>query len=55
MFLFQLSYEELKEVIQDYGFAYLLEERRRCSYTRCTSSMMHTVYDAVQFTVQKST
>ena len=39
-----MSYEELKMVVQSYGFEYLTQQFRECTYTRCCTSMMWTVY-----------
>ena len=40
----QLSYEELKHVIEGYGLEFLSESWHECPYTRCASSMMWTTY-----------
>lgn len=42
--LIQLSYEELKHVIEGFGFQFLHESWHDCPYTRCASSMMWTTY-----------
>ena len=40
----ELSYEELKHVIMTYGFEYLTEEWKQCTYAQCKSAMMSSVY-----------
>lgn len=49
----ELSYEELRYCIEGYGFHVLSEQQRECRYADQPKSMMHTVYQAIQFTVQK--
>ena len=49
----ELSYEEVKHVIEQVGFVMDKEERVRCTYTRCKASMMHTTYDAALFVARR--
>lgn len=49
----QLTYEELRHCIADYGYEFMLERQMESRYTDFPRSMMHTVYNAMQFTVQK--
>ena len=50
----ELSYEEIKHVIQGFGFQYLHEELGRpCYYSQDQSSMMNTLYSTVLFSVKK--
>ena len=49
----EMSYDEIKHVIQSYGFEFLHEERRKCSYARNPESMQQSSYHVVQFTARK--
>ena len=49
----ELSYSELKHVIEGFGFEYLSESRQTCTYTRDARSMMYRQYECVLFTVRK--
>ena len=42
--MFQLSWEELRHVIDGYGFKFEKEEFKKCSYTNNTRSMMFNTY-----------
>lgn len=50
----ELSYEELKHVVQTYGFEFLNESWHECGYTRCDEAMMKTIYRSVMFSVRKN-
>jgi len=49
----ELSWEELKHVVQHFGFVFENEEDRECTYTRATNSMLWNVYKAKFFTARK--
>jgi len=50
----ELTYQEIKHVIETFGFQYLLETfQHDIPYTRCESAMMSTSYHTVTFAVQK--
>jgi carnosine N-methyltransferase len=50
----ELSYEEVKHVVQGFGFRYLHEELGRpCYYSQDRRSMMNTLYSTALFTVKK--
>ncbi|KAL4216827.1 hypothetical protein ACF0H5_024548 [Mactra antiquata] len=50
----ELSYEEVKSVIEQTGFIYEKEEmKRKCNYTQNKNSMLHYIYDSVYFVVKK--
>jgi carnosine N-methyltransferase len=49
----EMSYDEIKHVIQSYGFEFIHEERRMCTYARNPESMQQSAYHAVQFTARK--
>lgn len=49
----ELSYQEVRHVIESYGFQFLKEESKKCLYTGNKLSMMHVVYNCVFFSVQK--
>jgi len=49
----ELSYSELRHVIEGFGFEYLSESRQTCTYTRDVRSMMYRTYECVLFTVRK--
>jgi len=49
----ELSYDELRHVVESYGFRILHEERRVCQYAVCPGSMLQTSYNAVLFTAKK--
>jgi hypothetical protein len=51
--LIQLSWEELKHVIESFGFIFEREEWREVSYARDHRAMMWTSYRTVFFTVRK--
>ena len=47
----ELSWEELKYIITNYGFEFKNEEIRETVYNSDTNSMMYTVYKCIFFTV----
>ncbi len=49
----ELSWEELKHVIEHYGFVFENEEDKECTYTRTMNSMLWSIYRAKFFTVRK--
>mmetsp|Transcript_19509 Transcript_19509/g.25361 ORF Transcript_19509/g.25361 Transcript_19509/m.25361 type:complete len:364 (-) Transcript_19509:203-1294(-) len=49
----ELSYDELKAVIESYGFKFLHESKKTCNYSSNIKSMMSTVYNTVLFTCTK--
>eukprot|EP01038_Epipyxis_sp_PR26KG_P004813 gene4813-6743_t len=49
----ELSFEELKYVIEGYGLQFVNENFIDCQYSHCTTSMMKTEYRAKFFTVIK--
>uniref|UniRef100_A0A7S4KCE0 carnosine N-methyltransferase n=1 Tax=Guillardia theta TaxID=55529 RepID=A0A7S4KCE0_GUITH len=49
----ELSYSELRSIIQYYGFEVKEESERTCYYTQNPNSMMHTVYNCAFFVAIK--
>jgi hypothetical protein len=49
----ELSWEELRHVIQHYGFEFEQETDRDCTYTRAQNSMLWNVYRTKFFTARK--
>lgn len=49
----ELSYEEVKHVIQAVGFEFIKEEFRDCTYCNYSPSLMWTSYKTVFFSVRK--
>lgn len=49
----ELSWEELKRVIESFGFVIEKEERRLCTYDDDARSMLHSIYNCVLFTATK--
>ena len=48
-----LTLTKVMHVVSAVGFVMQKEEQRRCTYTRCNKSMMHTTYDAALFVATK--
>jgi carnosine N-methyltransferase len=49
----ELSYQEIRHVIESFGFEFQKEESQKCLYTGNKMSMMHVVYNCVFFSVRK--
>mgnify|MGYP005994309633 CR=1 FL=1 len=49
----ELSWEELRHVIQQFGFSFEREADRDCTYTRAQHSMLWSVYRTKFFTARK--
>ena len=49
----QLSWEELRFVVEKFGFQFQQEDWREVTYANCKESMMYNTYRAKFFTVTK--